>query len=304
MAKRILVTGGDGFLGKHVVRELKNKGYVPLIPLTLDLRDPQQAGDMYRILNPDTVIHLAAKVGGISENIKSPAEFYRDNLAIGMNVIHEGYLAGVKKIVNVGTVCSYPNEASMPFKEETLWDGRPDETVRYYGLAKRAVVDMGIAYHKQYGMDIVNLLQENLYGPGDHFGEERAHVIPALIERFYKAKQHGDKEVSVWGTGKASREFLYVKDAARAIVQAIDWPGPEPINLGSGQEYAIFAVAHLISDIIGYEGEVVFDTTKPDGQLKRNYNLSKSQKLRFIAKTEFIEGLKETIDWYVENKAS
>lgn len=297
MAK-VLVTGGRGFLGKHVVRELQSQKYDVLSTEEYDLTNKDETKRQYDATKPDVVIHLAAKVGGISENIKSPAEFYRNNLAIGMNVIHEGWKAGVKKIVNVGTVCSYPSIADMPFKEESLWNGRPDDTVRYYGLAKRAIIDMAIAYHKQYGMNITNLLQENLYGPGDHFGEERAHVIPALIERFYKAKQN--KTVEVWGSGKASREFLYVEDAAKAIVQAIDWPSPDPINLGSGMEITISELANKISSLIGYKGEIVFDTSKPDGQMKRSYDLTKVTKLGFKAETDFDKGLHQTIQWYVK----
>jgi GDP-L-fucose synthase len=252
----------------------------------------------------DVVIHAAAKVGGIGYNMEHPGELFYDNLMMGMNLIEGARRKGIKKFVMIGTVCSYPKFAKVPFKEEELWNGYPEETNAPYGLSKLALFEMIASYQKQYGFNGVCLLPVNLYGPGDNFDPSSSHVIPALIRRFIEAKEAGDKKVTVWGTGKASREFLYVEDAARAIILATEkLNSPLPINIGASKEIKIKQLVEQIAKATKYNGKIVWDKTKPDGQPRRGLNVSKAKKqLGFTSKMSFAKGLKETVDWYLKNK--
>src|SRR3989344_7691841 len=271
--KKILVTGGDGFLGRYVVKRLRDRGVPPkniTVPLhhDHDLRDWLTAKKTVK--GHDIVIHLAAKVGGIGLNREKPGELFYDNAIMGIHLIEASRQAGVEKFVNVGTICSYPKFTPTPFQEEHLWNGYPEETNAPYGLAKKIHIVHAQAYREQYGFIAINLLQVNLYGPGDHFEPSRSHVIPALIKRVHDAKKSHQMSIEVWGTGKATREFLYVEDAARGIVLATErFNKPDPINLGAGFEISIKELAELISKIMEFKGKIVWDTTKPDGQPRR-----------------------------------
>lgn len=302
--KKILVTGGTGFLGKHLVRELRQRGankiFIPEFP-EYDLRklaDCQKA-----VKNQDIVIHLAAKVGGIGLNLEKPGEIFYDNAIMGIQLMEEARKAGVKKFVTIGTVCSYPKFTPVPFKEEDLWNGYPEETNAPYGLAKKMLLVQGQAYHKQYGFNAIYLLQVNLYGPEDNFDPKSSHVIPALIKKIFDAKVQGKNHIVVWGTGKSTREFLYVEDAARGIALATEkYNKPEPVNLGSGFEISIKDLAELIAKLMNFEGKIIWDTSKPDGQPKRKLDTSRAEKeFGFRAKTNFKEGLRKTIEWYEKN---
>ena len=249
---------------------------------------------------PDVVIHLAAHVGGIGLNQVAPAELFYDNAIMGIMLMHESRKAGVKKFVQIGTICAYPKNTPTPFKEEELWNGYPEDTNAPYGLAKKMLLVQAQAYRKQYGFNAIYLLPVNLYGPGDNFKEDSSHVIPALIKKFVLAKEERKQSVTVWGTGNPTREFLYVEDAARAVVMAMEkHDKPEPINLGSGNEISIRELAFLIQRRTGYKGKVLFDPSKPDGQPRRRLDVSRAKKLfGFEAKTDFDKGLTETIEWY------
>jgi GDP-L-fucose synthase len=302
--KRVLVTGGAGFLGSHVVGLLKESGAADIrVPRSgaNDLRIPENCQDA--VAGVDIVIHLAARVGGIAFNQDKPGEIVRDNLLMGVQLMEAARLAGVTRYVTVGTTCCYPRDTPIPFREDDLWNGYPDETTAPYGLAKRMLLVMGQAYRKQYGFNAIFLLPVNLYGPGDHFDSAYSHVIPALIRKMVDARNNGEIQVSVWGTGKATREFLYVEDAARGILLAAEkYNQADPVNLGSGVETPVKRVVRMISDIVGYRGEIVWDTSRPDGQPRRCVDTGRALRaFGFQAETGLREGLVKTIEWYISH---
>ena len=308
--ERIVITGGDGFLGKHLQAALRNDG-VPqenlIIPLRQDY-DLTVEGDverMYADLKPTSVIHLAAEVGGIGANLDNPGRFFYANMAMGMHLIEHARRLKLNKFLQVGTICAYPKFTPVPFKEEDLWNGYPEETNAPYGVAKKALLVMLQAYRQQYGLNGIYLLPVNLYGPGDNFNLQSSHVIPALIRKFVEAKDRGDDKVEVWGTGSVSREFFYVEDCARGILMAMKgYDGADPVNLGAGFEITIKDLATKIKDLVGFEGELVWDASKPDGQPRRCLDTSRAEELfGFKAKMTFDEGLTQTIDWFRANRA-
>lgn len=301
--KKILVTGGAGFLGSHVVRALAARGVSEgniAVPKAEDC-DLRLAEDCARaVAGQDLVIHLAAKVGGIGFNQTNPGELFYDNMIMGARIIHAAHEAGVKKLVLLGTICAYPKFTPVPFKEENLWNGYPEETNAPYGLAKKALLTAATAYRAQYGLNAIFLLPVNLYGPGDTFDAAKSHVIPALIKKIADAQAAGAASIDVWGTGRATREFLYVEDAAEGIVKALEaYDKPDPVNLGSGMEISIKDLAGLIARLMEFDGEIRWDVTKPDGQPRRRLDVSRAEKeFGFRAQTNFEEGLKKTIAWY------
>jgi GDP-L-fucose synthase len=301
--KRICVTGGGGFLGRRVVESLRARGCGDVCVVRKSEYDLVRGGDierLYRDARPEVVIHLAAVVGGIGANRENPGRYFYENLMMGAQLIEGARLSGVEKFVQVGTICAYPKFTPLPFREEHLWDGYPEETNAPYGIAKKALLVQCQAYRDQYGMNAIYLLPVNLYGPGDNFDPNTSHVIPALIKKFVDAKESGAQEVTVWGTGAATREFLYVDDAAEGIVLAAGaYDGREPVNLGSGMEISIRELAGIIADETGFRGEVVWDDTKPDGQPRRALDVTRAERLfGFRASTGFMEGLRKTIEWY------
>jgi GDP-L-fucose synthase len=301
--KRIVVTGGAGFLGSHTVDELERRGARSvMVPRSnrYDLRKSAAVARLYRDAKPEVVIHLAAVVGGIGANRESPAEFFYDNLTMGLEVMEQARRHGVEKFVAVGTVCAYPKLTPVPFREEDLWKGYPEETNAPYGLAKKMLLVQAQAYRQQYGFDAVYLLPVNLYGPRDSFEPSRSHVIPALIKKCVDAADQGSDRIEVWGSGSASREFLYVEDCARAIVAAAErYDGSEPVNVGSGEEIAIRDLVTLIAELTGFRGTVVWDPSKPDGQPRRRLDVSRAEReFGFRATTGFADGLRRTIEWY------
>ena len=303
--KSILITGGAGFLGSYVVEKVSNRSPKKIfIPRSdqFDLRKQEVCKKV--VENIDLVIHLAANVGGIGYNQAKPGELFYDNLVMGVHLMEEARKAGVKKFLGLGTICQYPKFTPVPFKEEDLLNGYPEETNAPYGLAKKMMLVQGQAYKQQYGMNVIHLMPVNLYGPGDNFSPESSHVIPALIKKFVDAKTRGDEFVVVWGTGKSTREFLYVEEAAGAIVMAVEkYDGIEPINLGSSFEISIEVLANLIKKIVGFKGEIVWDKTKPDGQPRRKLDTSKAKKeFGFESKIPFEEGLTKTIEWYLSQE--
>ena len=305
--KKILVTGGAGFLGSFVVEKLLERG-VPKenisVPRSKDC-DLRKLEDCKKALDGiQVVIHLAAVVGGIGFNKEHPGELYYDNLIMGAQLMEEARKSGVEKFVAVGTICAYPKFGPTPFKEEDLWIGYPEETNAPYGLAKKMMLVQSQAYRQEYGFNSIFLLPVNLYGPRDNFDPNSSHVVPALIKKFIEAKEKNSPTVEVWGTGKATREFLYVEDAAEAIVLAAEkYDGGEPVNIGSGMEISIKDLVEKIGKIVGYEGTIVWDATKPDGQPKRQLDVTRAQKeFGFQAETKFDEGLKKTIEWYRQNR--
>jgi len=306
-SKKVIVTGGAGFLGKFVTRKLKDLGcrniFIPKIE-EYDLRNLEKIKKMYRDAKADVVIHLAAVVGGIGANRENPGSFFYDNLIMGIQLMEQARLTGIEKFVALGTICAYPKYTKVPFKEEDLWSGYPEETNAPYGLAKKMSLVQSQAYRQQYGFNSIFLLPVNLYGPGDNFNPKSSHVIPALIKKFHDAKINNQIEVVVWGTGKATREFLYVEDCAEAIVLATEkYDKPDPVNIGAGFEISIKDLAEKIRQIIGFKGKIVWDTTKPDGQPRRCLDTKKAEKeFGFKARVRFDEGLKKAIDWYIENK--
>ena len=305
--KKVIVTGGAGFLGRFVVKKLKDRGYkdifIPRIE-EYDLRNLETIKKMYRDAKADVVIHLAAVVGGIGANRENPGSFFYDNLIMGIQLMEQARLTGIEKFVALGTICAYPKYTKVPFKEEDLWSGYPEETNAPYGLAKKMSLVQSQAYRQQYGFNSIFLLPVNLYGPGDNFNPKSSHVIPALIKKFYDAKINNQSEVVVWGTGRATREFLYVEDCAEAIVLATEkYDKPDPVNIGAGFEISIKDLAEKIKEIVGFKGKILWDTTKPDGQPRRCLDTTKAEKdFGFKAKVKFDEGLKKAIDWYIENK--
>jgi len=304
--KKIILTGGAGFLGGFVEKKLSEIGcksvFIPHIE-DYDLRDLSDIKKMYKDASADIVIHLAAVVGGIGANRENPGSFFHDNLVMGVHLMEEARQNNIEKFVALGTICAYPKYTPVPFKEEDLWNGYPEETNAPYGLAKKMLLVQSQAYRQQYGFNSIFLLPVNLYGPGDNFNPNSSHVIPALIKKFYDAKLNNEKTVTVWGTGSATREFLYVEDCAEGIVLASEnYDKPDPVNLGAGFEIPIKDLAYKIKDIFKYNGEVVWDTTKPDGQPRRCLDTTKAEaEFGFKAKTGFDEGLGKTINWYIEN---
>ena len=301
--KKILVTGGAGFLGSFLVERLKEKGVNGKdirIPRSKDVDLRRWENCVEVVKDIDVVIHLAAKVGGIGYNQKYPATLFYDNAIMGIQMMEAARQKAVEKFVAVGTVCAYPKFTPVPFKEEDLWNGYPEETNAPYGLAKKMLLVQSQAYRQQYGFNSIFLLPVNLYGPGDNFDLESSHVIPALIRKFAEAVENKNKEVVVWGTGKVSREFLYVEDAARGIVLAAEkYNKPESVNLGAGFEIKIKDLVESIAELTGFDGKIVWDTTKPDGQPRRCLDVSRAEgEFGFKAKTKFEEGLKKTIEWY------
>ena len=334
--KRITVTGGKGFLGTHLVRNLREeRGCENVLVADLPEYDLRLMEDIKRMLDkqkPEIVIHLAGVVGGIGANRENPGKFFYENAIMGIQLMHEAYLRGIEKFVALGTICCYPKFTPVPFKEENLWDGYPEETNAPYGLAKKMLLVQSQAYRQQYGFNSIFLMPVNLYGPGDNFDPKSSHVIPALIKKVVEAvggkeaalrriqllnksvtqnkpdrldqPHKGDKPIVVWGTGKASREFLYVEDAAEAIISATErYDKSEPVNIGAGFEIKIKDLVELIAKLTGYRGKITWDTTKPDGQPRRMLDVSRAEKeFGFRAKVGFEEGLKKTIDWYVRQR--
>lgn len=300
-SKTVLVTGSTGFLGQCLVSKLKKLHPQKIITVRHDQVDLREYGNCLKVCREvDLVIHLAANVGGIGYNMQKPAELFDDNLLMGVNMMRAARSAGVKKFVALGTICSYPKFTPVPFREKNLWNGYPEETNAPYGLAKKMQLVQAQAYRKQYGFNAIFLLPVNLYGPGDKFDPGKSHVIPALIKKFCDAKKSGLSEVVVWGTGKATREFLYVDDAAEGILLAAEkYNKEDPINLGSGFEISIRDLTETVKRLSGYQGKIVWDKRKPDGQPRRRLDVSKAKKeFGFMAKTSFEEGLKNTINWY------
>lgn len=304
--KKIIVTGGAGFLGKSVVRKLDERGckniFVPTIE-EYDLRGLAAIKKMYTYAKADIIIHLAATVGGIGANLDKPGSYFYDNLIMGIQLIEQARTNDIEKFVIIGTICAYPKFTPVPFREENLWNGYPDEVTGPYGLAKKMLLVQSQAYRQQYGFNSIFLLPVNLYGPGDNFDPKFSHVVPALIRKFYEAKINDSNEVVVWGTGKATREFIYAEDCAEGIVKAAQsYDKSEPVNIGTGIETPIKDLAEKIKDLIGYKGRIIWDTSKPDGQPRRCLDISRALKeFGFKAKTNFDEGLKKTIQWYVNS---
>jgi GDP-L-fucose synthase len=301
--KRAVVAGGAGFLGAVVVRKLRERGCSNIsIPRSseCDLRQAAAVERMFAEAKPDVVIHLAAVVGGIGANRKNPGKFLYDNLLMGAHIIEQARKAQLEKLVLLGTVCSYPKFAPVPFKEEDLWNGFPEETNAPYGIAKKTLLVQAQAYRQQYGLNSIFLLPVNLYGPGDNFDLEASHVIPALIRKCIEARARGDKQLVVWGTGAPTREFLYVDDCAEGILRAAEhYNKPEPVNLGSGREISIRDLVTLICNATGFRGDIVWDTARPDGQPRRSLDVSRAaQEFGFTASVSLEAGLEQTVRWY------
>jgi GDP-L-fucose synthase len=305
--KRICVTGGAGFLGTHLIANLRERGakeiFIPKYE-DYDLVDPDAIARMLADSNPDVIIHLAAHVGGIGANREHPAEFFYDNLMMGVQLMHQAYKRGVEKFVAIGTVCAYPKFTPTPFREDNLWKGYPEETNAPYGLAKKMLLVQSQAYRDQYGYNSIFLLPVNLYGPGDNFDPRSSHVIPALIRKCVEAKENGEDHIVVWGDGSPTREFIYVTDAAAGIALAAErYNESAPVNIGSGFEISIKELVEKIAKMTGFEGDLVWDTDKPNGQPRRALDVSRAkEKFDFEAKTDFDEGLQNTIDWFLANR--
>jgi len=305
--KRVAVTGGAGFLGSFVVDKLRDRGCREIfIPRSREynLVEMESVKRLYRDAHPDVVIHLAARVGGIGANQANPGKFFYDNAMMGSQLIEQGRLHGVKKFVVIGTVCSYPKLTPVPFKEEDLWNGYPEETNAPYGLAKKMLLVQSQSYREQYGFNCIYLVPVNLYGPRDNFDLDTSHVIPALINKCLDAKEHGKPEIVCWGDGTPTREFIYVEDCAEAIALAAErYDNADPVNIGTGNEISIKELARMIAELVGFKGDIVWDIAKPNGQPRRCLDVSRAQKLfGFIAATGFRDGLQKTIDWYISNR--
>jgi GDP-L-fucose synthase len=302
--KKVLLTGGAGFLGTHIVENLIHKRGIArsqiIIPRSQEADLRIWCNCQKAVQDTDVVIHLAARVGGIGFNQKYPGTLFFDNIMMGTQLMEAARLSKVGKFVQVGTVCAYPKFTPTPFKEEDLWNGYPEETNAPYGIAKKALLVMAQAYRQQYAMNIIYLLPVNLYGPGDNFDLESSHVIPALVRKFTEAVEKRKKQVTIWGTGKASREFLYVEDAAEGIIAATEkYDKPAPVNLGSGKEITIKQLVDIVAKITGFEGEIVWDTSRPDGQPRRCLDITRAKaEFNFEAKIDLLTGLQRTIEWY------
>jgi GDP-L-fucose synthase len=300
---KIVITGGAGFLGGVVVDRLKNAGYTNLfVPRRkeYDLTHEADVERLYADAKPDVVLHMAAEVGGIGANRDNPGRYFFANMAMGLHLIEGARKRGLKKFVQIGTICAYPKFTPVPFKEDDLWNGYPEETNAPYGVAKKALLVMCQGYRQQYGLNAVYVLPVNLFGPRDNFDLHTSHVIPALIRKCVEAKRRGDKEIVAWGTGSASREFLYVDDCADGVVAALEkYDGPEPINLGSGREITIKALTELVAKLARFEGKITWDTSKPDGQPRRCLDVTRAERvLGFRARTTLEDGLARTVEWY------
>ena len=305
---RVCVTGGAGFLGSFVTEKLRQRGASQVFIPRIEDYDLVQQSEIQRMLadaRPDVIIHLAALAGGIGANRARPADFFYINLMMGVQLMHEAWKAGVKKFVAIGTICAYPKFTPLPFREDNLWDGYPEETNAPYGLAKKMLLVQARAYREQHGFNAVYLLPVNLYGPRDNFDLQTSHVIPALIRKCLEARVRNDSQVVLWGDGSPTREFLYVEDAAEGILLAAErYNGAEPVNLGSGMEINIKELAMLIARLTGYTGEFVWDTSKPNGQPRRALDVSRAEKsFGFRARVPFEEGLRRTIEWYRQQRA-
>jgi GDP-L-fucose synthase len=300
--KRVTVTGGSGFLGSHVVEHLERREGQVFVPRSrdYDLVTADGVRRLYRDAKPEVLIHLAAQVGGIGANRANPGRFFYENLMMGAQLMEAGRVAGLEKFVGVGTVCAYPKFTPVPFREEDLWNGYPEETNAPYGLAKKMLLVQAQAYREQYGFNAIYLLPVNLYGPRDSCDPAKSHVIPALIKKCCDAIARGADQIDVWGTGRASREFLYVDDCARAIVLAAErYDEPDPVNLGAGREITIKQLVHLIAELTGFRGTIRWDSTKPDGQPRRCLDVSRAERaFGFRAQMSFEDGLRRTVDWY------
>ncbi|MDY7031817.1 MAG: GDP-L-fucose synthase [Thermodesulfobacteriota bacterium] len=307
--QQVVVTGGSGFLGSHVIEKLRERGasYI-FAPRSSEynLTKEEDILRLYEEKKPNIVIHLAAVVGGIGANRENPGRFFYENMIMGIQLIEQARIFKVDKFVAIGTICAYPKYTPVPFKEENIWDGYPEETNAPYGIAKKAMLVQLQAYRSQYGLNGIYLLPVNLYGPGDNFDPKSSHVIPALIKKCIDAKKNSEKEITVWGTGRATREFLYVEDAAEGILLATEhYNGDEPVNLGAGFEISIKDLVYKIVEITGFTGEVVWDKTKPDGQPRRMLDTSRAKEyFGFQAKTPFEIGLRNTINWYIRNMSN
>jgi GDP-L-fucose synthase len=301
-SKRVVVTGGSGFLGRHVTAVLASRGATVLVPrkAQYDLTHESDVIRMFADLTPHIVVHLAAVVGGIGANREFPGRFFFENMMLGALTMEHARLAGVEKFVGIGTICAYPKLAPVPFLERDLWNGYPEETNAPYGIAKKMLMVQGQAYRQEYGFNAIHLLPVNLYGPHDNFDPRSSHVIPALIRRFIEAVDAGAPAVVCWGTGNATREFLFVEDCAEAIVMATErYEDPEPVNIGAGFEIAMRDLAELLAELTGFGGSLTFDRTKPDGQPRRMLDTTRAaNRFGFKATTDFRDGLRRTIDWY------
>ena len=307
--RKILVTGGAGFLGRHVCEALRARGPADIfVPRSkeYDLRQPDVVRKLLHSYKPQVVVHLAAVVGGIGANRENPGKYFYDNAVMGIHLMEESRLIGVEKYVQAGTICAYPKFTPVPFKEDDLWNGYPEETNAPYGVAKKALIVQAQSYRQQYGMNAVSLLPVNLYGPWDNFDLQSSHVIPALIRKVLAAKESKSPFIEAWGTGSASREFLFVRDAAEGITLATDsYNKPDPVNLGSGYEITIRDLTNLICQLAGYEGEIRWDPTKPDGQPRRCLDTSRAKaEFGFVARTPLKDGILETMDWFLKNKSA
>ncbi|MHA1379335.1 MAG: GDP-L-fucose synthase family protein [Candidatus Helarchaeota archaeon] len=303
--KNVIITGGEGFLGSHLVKKLKEYGAIPFVVKHKEY-DLTKYEDCERLvsMDADLVIHLAAVVGGIGVNKDNPGKFFYDNLMMGVQLMETARLAKIPKVVLIGTICAYPKFTQVPFKEEDLWNGYPEETNAPYGLAKKMLLVQSQAYREQYKFNSIYLLPVNMYGPGDNFNLYSSHVIPALIRKCVDAVENNDTYIEVWGTGEATREFLYVEDAARGIMLAAEkYNSSEPVNLGAGFEISIKELVHKIANLTGFKGEIRWDTSKPNGQPRRCLDVSRAKKaFGYEAKIDFNEGLKRTIEWYLAHK--